>query len=84
MKPVIDYLPEISQAVIERQVRRGKFIIADDEPEKVCTQCDESWPLTSEFWYGESSSQTKTHSWCKGCYLSTRYAKRRAKRGGNE
>ncbi|MET2951253.1 hypothetical protein ABXV18_24535 [Vibrio owensii] len=79
-KAIVEFLPLISEGVIKKQVAKGKLVEVDDEYEKVCTKCDDSWPLTSEFFYECKKSPLKTHCWCKGCYQSERYAKRRDKK----
>lgn len=46
------------------------------EPERECTNCDESWPLDSDFWYRDAKNPAGLTTQCKAC-LSEKKANKR-------
>lgn len=52
------------------------FDLIDDD-EKVCGCCEESWPLTTEFWHRRTGSPDGLFSICKACVQEKKVAKKK-------
>ena len=72
-----------------KKPNKPKFIETELGREKLCIQCDEYWPLDSEFWFTYSGKPkrdgTKSVGYeaaCKSCYC-IRYRPQRLQRSKN-
>lgn len=68
-------MPNLPQSLPKDKEVKPKFIETELGKEKLCIQCQEYWPLDSEFWFSykgkpkkDGSKSINYESACKCCY----------------
>lgn len=50
-----------------------KFARTEIGEERLCSQCQEYWPNTSEYFYHQNKAKGILMAACKACYIERRY-----------
>ncbi len=53
--------------IFSKRKNNNTMIIGEECLEKMCSRCNEFYPMTTDFWYKAKKSADGCFSWCKAC-----------------
>jgi hypothetical protein len=62
----------VSDELMQKRLKSGKYRLVDHEIEKRCARCQEYWPADCEFFHSGNGDLDGLHGWCKACLYEWR------------
>lgn len=72
------YSPIPKPLALAKGMQSGRYALTDLGLERRCSDCNETWPADTEFFWSSPSTGSGLHSWCKACYRARTQARRAA------